>query len=30
VLVVALLFVLVNLLTDFVYRLVDPRIRVVS
>jgi peptide/nickel transport system permease protein len=30
VLVVALLFVAVNLLTDFVYRLVDPRIRVVS
>ena len=30
VLVVALLFVLVNLLTDFVYRLVDPRIRVVE
>ncbi len=30
VLVVALLFVLVNLLTDFVYRLVDPRIRVVD
>ena len=29
-LVVALLFVAVNLLTDFVYRLVDPRIRVVS
>jgi peptide/nickel transport system permease protein len=30
VLVVALLFVAVNLLTDFVYRAVDPRIRVVE
>jgi len=30
VLVVALLFVAVNLLTDFVYRAVDPRIRVVD
>jgi peptide/nickel transport system permease protein len=30
VLVVALLFVVVNLLTDFVYRAVDPRIRVVD
>jgi peptide/nickel transport system permease protein len=30
VLVVALLFVAVNLLTDFVYHMVDPRIRVVS
>ena len=30
VLVVALLFVAVNLLTDFVYRMVDPRIRVVD
>jgi ABC-type dipeptide/oligopeptide/nickel transport system permease component len=30
VLVVALLFVAVNLLTDFVYHMVDPRIEVAS
>ena len=28
VLVIAAMFVLVNLLTDLVYRLVDPRVRV--